>query len=216
MAENVRTSSEGLLLPFEQAAIVMLSLQSGEQKMSDTALLVIDVQQSFPHRPYWDATDVPRYLKCQQALIDGATAAGLPVIQIFHVEDAGAFSMESGNIRTLDGITLQPTRTFRKNRHSAMVGTGLDVWLTENGIRNLIVSGIRTEQCCETTTRHASDLGFTVTYVAEATLTFPMTDADGVTHSPEDIRRHTAMVLKDRFARIASVEEALSAAGARS
>ncbi|MDO1580696.1 isochorismatase family protein [Rhizobium oryzicola] len=178
---------------------------------SDTALIVIDVQQSFPHRPYWDVADVPRYLERQQALIDGAVAEGIPVIQIFHVEDEVAFSKESGNIRTLDGITINPTRIFEKGRHSAMVGTGLDVWLTSNGIRNLIISGIRTEQCCETTTRHASDLGFKVTYVAEATLTFPMIDANGVTHSPADIRAHTAMVLKDRFARIATVEEALGA-----
>ncbi|MBP2548340.1 nicotinamidase-related amidase [Neorhizobium galegae] len=183
--------------------------------MSDTALLVIDVQQSFPHRPYWDAADVPRYLERQQALIDGATARGIPVLQIFHLADSGDFSKESGHVRTLDGVTIAPTRIFEKHRHSAMVGTGLDVWLTEHGIRNLIVSGIRTEQCCETTTRHASDLGFAVTYVAEATLTFPMTDDAGNVHSPEDIRRHTAMVLKDRFARIATVEEALLGDGAR-
>lgn len=177
--------------------------------MSETALIVIDVQQSFPHRPYWDAADLPRYLERQQALIDGAEAAGIPVIQIFHVEDQGPFSKESGHVRTLDGIRISPTRIFEKRRHSALVGTGLDVWLTQNGIRRLIISGIRTEQCCETTTRHASDLGFAVDYVSEATLTFPMVDALGVTRFPEEIRRHTEMVLKGRFARIASVEEAL-------
>ncbi|SIR05051.1 Nicotinamidase-related amidase [Rhizobium sp. RU35A] len=179
--------------------------------MSDTALVVIDVQESFRHRPYWDTADLPRYLERQQALIDAATARGLPVIQVFHVEESGPFSKESGHVRTLEGLRIAPTRIVEKRRHSALVGSGLDVWLVQNGIRNLIISGIRTEQCCETTTRHASDLGFKVTYVAEATLTFPMTDAEGVTHTPADIRRHTAMVLKDRFARIASVEDALGA-----
>jgi nicotinamidase-related amidase len=178
--------------------------------MSETALLVIDVQQSFLHRPYWDAADLPRYLERQQALIDGAEAAGIPIIQIFHVEDQGPFSKESGHVRTLDGIRITPTRIFEKHRHSALVGTGLDVWLRERGINRLIVSGIRTEQCCETTTRHAFDLGFAVDYVADATLTFPMIDEDGVTRSPAEIRRHTAMVLKNRFARIASVEDAMA------
>lgn len=42
--------------------------------------------------------------------------------------------------------------------------------LTKHGIRRLVVSGIRTEQCCETTTWHASDLGWAVDYVGEATL----------------------------------------------
>jgi nicotinamidase-related amidase len=90
------------------------------------------------------------------------------------------------------------------------VGTGLDVWLTSNGIRRLIVSGIRTEQCCETTTRHASDLGYAVDYVGEATLTFPMLDAAGRTWSADEIRARTELVLAGRFARIATVEQALA------
>ncbi len=54
-------------------------------------------------------------------------------------------------------VDFTSAATFTKHRHSALVGSGLDVWLTENGLGRLIVSGIRTEQCCETATRHASD-----------------------------------------------------------
>ena len=98
---------------------------------------------------------------------------------------------------------------FHKRRHSALVGSGLSIWLIQHGIRRLIVSGIRTEQCCETTTRHASDLGFDVDYVTEATLTFPMTARDGRVVTPAEIRARTELVLADRFARIATVDEAL-------
>jgi len=101
-----------------------------------------------------------------------------------------------------------------KHRHSALVNSGLDVWLTENGIGRLIVSGIRTEQCCETTTRHASDLGWSVDYVLDATLTFDMTQPDGRPLSAADIKARTATVLEGRFARICSVEQALERAGA--
>jgi nicotinamidase-related amidase len=89
------------------------------------------------------------------------------------------------------------------------------VWLVEHGIRRLIVSGIRTEQCCETTTRHASDLGYEVDYVGEATLTFPMADAAGRVWSAAEIRARTELVLSGRFARIATVAEALAGPGAR-
>ncbi len=89
------------------------------------------------------------------------------------MEDEGPFSEASGHVRTLDGQTIRPDAVFRKRRHSALVGSGLDVWLVRQGIGRLVVSGIRTEQCCETTTRHASDLGYAVDFVAEATLTFP-------------------------------------------
>ena len=99
---------------------------------------------------------------------------------------------------------------FHKSKHSALVGTGLDTWLTQRGIRRLIVSGIRTEQCCETTSRHASDRGWAVDYVTGATLTFAMTHPGGQRFSPAEIKERTELVLAGRFARIATVEEALA------
>lgn len=176
---------------------------------SHTALLVIDVQESFRHAPYFEESGLAAYLEKQQALIDGAKAAGIPVVQIFHVDGDKAFAQESGYIRALEGVRIAPDVTFHKNRHSAFAGTGLDIWLTQNGINRLIVSGIRTEQCCETTTRHGSDLGYSVDYVTEATLTFPMTHASGTVFSADDIRTRTELVLAGRFARIATVDDVL-------
>lgn len=176
----------------------------------DTALIVIDVQESFRNRPYWLEEDVPAFVERQQALIDGAKAASISIVQIFHVEEQGPFSEASGLVVALAPIALVPSAVFRKRRHSALVGSGLDVWLTRNGIRRVIISGIRTEQCCETTTRHASDLGYAVDFVAEATLTFPMTDATDREWSAAEIRARTELVLAGRFARIATVEEALA------
>jgi nicotinamidase-related amidase len=178
---------------------------------ADTALLVIDAQESFRHRPYYREADVPAFVERVQKLIVGAKAAGIPIVQIFHVEDNGPLSESSGFVTTLAPLVISSDAVFRKRRHSALVGSGLDVWLNQNGIRRLIVSGIRTEQCCETTTRHASDLGYSVDYVGEATLTFPMTDAAGREWSAAEIRARTELVLAGRFARIASVEEALAA-----
>ncbi len=183
--------------------------------MPDTALIVIDVQESFRHRPYWDEADLPRFLDRTQGLIDGAVARNVPVLQVFHVEEQGPFSLASGHVRTLEPLRLTPDAVFHKRRHSALVGSGLEVWLNQNGIRRLIVSGIRTEQCCETTTRHASDIGYAVDYVAEATLTFAMTDAAGRRWSADEIRARTELVLAGRFARIATVEEALDGPASR-
>jgi nicotinamidase-related amidase len=183
--------------------------------ITDTALLVIDAQESFRHRPYWTGEEVPTFLDRVQALVDGAVRTGIPVVQVFHVDPSGPFSLASGNVRTLAPLAIDPVAVFHKSRHSALVGSGLDVWLVEHGIRRLIVSGIRTEQCCETTTRHASDLGYDVDYVGEATLTFPMQDAAGRVWSAAEIRARTELVLRGRFARIATVEEALAGPGAR-
>jgi nicotinamidase-related amidase len=183
--------------------------------LKDTALLVIDAQESFRHRPYWSDADTPAFFDRLQALVDGAKAGRIPIIQIFHVEDEGAFSLAGGHVRTLAPLVVAPDATFHKHRHSALVGSGLPVWLTERGIRRLIVSGIRTEQCCETTTRQASDLGFEVDFVSDATLTFAMTARDGRVWSAAEIKARTELVLADRFARIATVEQALDGAAER-
>ncbi|HPW84395.1 MAG TPA: isochorismatase family protein, partial [Rhodoferax sp.] len=89
-------------------------------------------------------------------------------------------------------------------------GTGLDVWLTQNGIQHLLISGIRTEQCCETTTRHASDLGWTVDFILDATHTYDMQQPDGTPLSTNDIKARTATVLNGRFAKVRNVAEVLA------
>ncbi len=178
--------------------------------MSNKALIVIDVQHSFRHSTYWSETDLPTYLKNQQALIEGCVQQGIPVVQVFHVEEQGHFSLASGYVKTLDELSINPDVVIQKRFHSAFAGTPLAAWLTERHINSLIISGIRTEQCCETTTRQASDSGFSVDFVSEATLTFPMTHPrSGRTYSPAEIRERTELVLEDRFARIVTVTQAL-------
>lgn len=183
----------------------------------NTCLIVIDVQESFRQRPYFTERDLPAYLAAQNALIGGRVARGIPVVRILHsdgpAEAGNAFAIESGHVRPLDGLAaFDAAATFTKSRHSALVGTALPVWLTENGIRRLIVSGIRTEQCCETTTRHASDLGWEVDFVTEATLTWDMEQPDGRTLSAADIKARTATVLAGRFATLRTVDGALATA----
>ena len=86
-------------------------------------------------------------------------------------------------------------------------GKSLDGWLRDRGIDHVIVTGIRTEQCCETTARHASDSGFQVTYAIDATHTFPMVSKSGRTYTVGDIMERTALVLDDRFAKVVSAAE---------
>ena len=180
-----------------------------------SALIVIDAQQSFTRRPYWSDTELPGFLRSLQGLIDRFAEAGLPVLQVFHVEEdegpAGAFSRHSGLVAPLPGLRLNPTATFHKSVHSAMFastvdGRSVDYWLRRHGIEHLVVTGIRTEQCCETTTRHASDLGYKVTYAIDATLTFPMVAASGRKFSAADIRERTELVLAGRFATVTRAE----------
>jgi nicotinamidase-related amidase len=179
-----------------------------------TALLLIDVQQSFTRRPHWGSDDVTGFLARCNELITGCAARGVPVVRVLHRDGPDTpdnpFSAASGLVRPLDGLTaFDAAITFEKQRHSALVGTLLGVWLRERGIGRLMIAGIRTEQCCETTARHASDEGFEVDFVLEATAT---TELPGLPAAL--IKQRTAAVLEGRFAHISTVQQALQRAAA--
>ena len=176
-----------------------------------TALIVIDVQQSFEHRPYYSADGLQPFLGRLQGLIDRAQQRQIPVLQVFHEEQEGVFSRASGYVKTMSALRIEPTETFTKSVHSALYartgsGTLLETWLRDHGIEHVVVTGIRTEQCCETTTRHASDAGFKVTYALDATLTFAMVSKSGRKWSPQEISERTALVLDERFAKVVQAE----------
>jgi nicotinamidase-related amidase len=175
------------------------------------ALLVIDVQQSFELRPYWSTSDLPLFQTRLTELIAGCEAAQIPVINILHVDNDDVFRKDSGWVKPMAFLQHTPAATFEKQVHNALTESGLLQWLHARQIGRLIISGIRTEQCCETTARVASDLGFAVDFVTEATLTFAMTHANGRVFSAADIKERTELVLAGRFARICTVADVLAA-----
>ena len=183
-------------------------------QLRSTALIVIDVQESFRQRPYYDATPMPAFFDRCRALVDGFRAIDQPVVRVLHADGDGPFAKASGFVVPMHELDDEADATFEKAAHSALAGTGLQPWLTARGITRLAVCGIRTEQCCETTTRHASDIGFDVDFVSEATMTWPMTTRSGRVVSTGELRERTELVLADRFATVVSVDEAIARAAA--
>lgn len=177
-----------------------------------TALLVIDVQESFRARPNWSEVSNPDIVDDVQALVDAARAAGHDVIWILHAEPGTdtVFDPASGHVRLMPG--LEPASDefhVTKTSRNAFTTTALQQRLTERGVRHLVVAGIQTEQCCETTTRLAADLGYEVTFVTEATATFPIVRPDtGAVLSTDAILERTEFALAGRFARISAIDDA--------
>ncbi len=176
--------------------------------MSRSALINIDTQQSFFHRDYWQDEDFPAFQQAILQLISGCQDLHIPIVDIFHVDDEGPFSLASGYVKAMPFLQHRADVTFQKHVHNAFTDTGLDFWLRQRDINHLIICGARTEQCCETTTRVASDLGYRVSFVSEAMLTFPMS-WKGVTLDTATLRHRTETVLAGRFSEIQTVAECL-------
>jgi nicotinamidase-related amidase len=99
---------------------------------------------------------------------------------------------------------------LHKTSHNAFTTTELGRVLQRAGVRRIVVTGIRTEQCCETTARVGFDLGYDVDFVTEATLTFPSpksAEPGAPVLSAEDMVERTEYALRGRFARIATVAD---------
>lgn len=169
------------------------------------ALVVIDVQESFRQRADWAAVSDPDIAAKVDRLVRHARATGDLVVWVLHTEPGSGtvFDPAAGFVRYIDGLEPEDGEIeLTKTSHNAFTTTSLHQILTRRGIREVLVSGIRTEQCCETTTRHASDLGYSVSYAMDATLTFPMVSGSGRRFTAQEIRDRTELVLQDRFAQV--------------
>ncbi|GAB3668896.1 isochorismatase family protein [Actinocorallia lasiicapitis] len=169
---------------------------------------MIDVQESFRQLDLWPQTSEPKIVEKVNALVDGARERGDLVVWVLHAEDdpGSPFHRDGGHVRLIDGLeAAEGEPVVVKSSHNAFTTTNLHQLLTARGVREVTISGIRTEQCCETTARVASDLGFQVLFVSEATATHPL---PGLTTA--QIIERTEAVLRDRFAEIATIERALS------
>lgn len=175
-----------------------------------TALLVIDVQESFRARPEWEQVDNPRIGDQIERLVAAARRRGDTVFWILHAEPGTGtvFDRDLGHVRIFDELSPAPGEPrIVKTSINAFTTTNLQQQLVQRGISDITVCGIRTEQCCETTARVASDLGFNVTFVTDATTT---SGVDGLT--AREIIERTERVLAVRgFATIATTDEIVAA-----
>ncbi|SHL03701.1 cysteine hydrolase family protein [Actinacidiphila paucisporea] len=190
---------------------------------SHTALIVIDVQESFRRRESWQAVSDPDVAGKVARLVDHARLHGDLVVWVLHAEPGSGtvFDPANGHVRLMDGLAPAPGEpVLTKTSHNAFTTTNLQQILTERGIRALVTCGIRTEQCVETTTRLASDLGYDVTFAVDATATEPIAHrdapadrplaevlADPRTLLPAEIIARTEYALAGRFATVATVKE---------
>ena len=197
-------------------------LRSADVPLTESALLVIDAQASFTVTPRWARRANPAFDANVAALVDAHRAAGLPVFYFLHTDGDAEFALGSPHLRLMDFLAPRADEpVLLKNTRNCFTSTTLQARLVALGVRRLAISGIQTEQCCETTARLAADLGYAVDFVADATDTFPIPnpDAAGEELGVDAVVERTVYALRRRFARIvttAALVQELSASAATS
>ncbi|HEU5040882.1 MAG TPA: isochorismatase family protein [Gemmatimonadales bacterium] len=172
---------------------------------------MIDVQESFrADAARWARRGNPAFEANLVRLVSAYRAAGLPLIFFLHTDPDPFFERESPYLRLMDFMVPRAEEpVLLKDTRNCFTSTDLEQRLRALGVGRLVITGVQTEQCCETTARLAADLGYDVDFVTEATQTFPIRHTDpGVDDElpVADVVRRTEFALRGRFARIATVD----------
>lgn len=169
-----------------------------------TALLVIDVQQAMidEHPARMD-----EFMLNLKLLIDTAHQSGTEVIYVRHDGGEGdvlAYGTSGWQLEK----SLHPRaeeRVFNKLFGSAFRQTGLRDYLVEREISRLVVCGMQTEYCIDTSVKVAFEFGYDVVIPAGGTTTYanPFLSGDKL------INYYERMIWNEPLARVVTMEEAL-------
>ena len=186
----------------------------GEPMSEQTpVLIVIDMQNGFQN-PAMPPSNNPGCEANVQLLLATWRAAGLPIVLVRH-DSKNPNSVlapgQSGNDFQL-GIDGPRDLLVSKSVNSAFYGEpDLKTWLDASNYKKLVICGIQTNYCCETTARMAGNMGYEVEFVLDAMRTFDLTDAEGKTYPAELLHQVTAVNLDGEFAKVVSTNKVCEA-----
>ena len=180
--------------------------------MSKAALLVIDVQKGLAdaslgrrNNPQAEA-NIARLLarwRAQQALI-------VHVQHASQERDSKLRPELPGYVFKDEAKPMPDEPCFVKSVNSAFVGTELEGFLRDRQVHSLVVVGLTTDHCVSASTRSASDLGFAVTLVSDATATFERVGPVGEYYTAEQMHNVNLASLNGEFCTVRSTEEILA------
>ena len=170
-----------------------------------TALVVVDVQKGFDDAAYWGPRNNPDCEMNVFNLIKAWRDQDWPIVYVRHDSTTPSSPLAAGSKGNefKDVLTGKPDLLVTKSVHSAFHGSpDLDQWLKQNGITGVAVCGIQTNMCCETTARVASDLGYDMLFVEDATHTFDIITPTHKVYRAREIARYTSLTLASDFGRV--------------
>jgi nicotinamidase-related amidase len=188
---------------------------TGMEITSTAALVVVDVQQGFDDAAFWGPRDNPDAERHIGDLLTAWQTSGRPVVLVRHTSAPGRPLAAGGPGHAFKPVVADaaPALLVDKTVNSAFYGTpDLHAWLTAAGIDQLVLCGIQTNMCVETTARMAGNLGYRVVLPLDATHTFDLAGPDGTVLAAADLARATATSLHGGgFATVTTTADVLAA-----
>lgn len=150
-----------------------IEMQKGFDKI-DTALVIIDVQNDYFPQGKCELFQSEQALKVTKRLLEHFRERKLPIFYVQHIspEDAAFFLPNTKGVQLHKEIEpLGSEYIIVKHTPNGFHETTLQEKLTSLSIKNLVMCGMMTHMCVDTTVRAAKDLGYLVTLISDACAT---------------------------------------------
>lgn len=136
------------------------------------ALLIVDVQLDYFPGGAFPLVDPEPAARVARTVLERFRSTGEDVVHVVHTAtdpDAGFFVPGTPGVAFHPDVEpLAGETVVEKHEPNSFIGTGLEQLLRDRGVTELVVLGMMTSMCVDSTTRAASELGFTCTVVADA------------------------------------------------
>lgn len=148
------------------------------------ALLVLDLQDYFlDSGSHAFVPSAPAIMANVVGLANAFKSRDLPVVytqHLNHEDEAGMMAewwhdlLTPGHLLAglSDALDLDGALLVQKSQYDAFYQTDLEEWLVEHEVRDVVICGVMTHLCCETTARSAFVRGFRVWFTVDGTASY--------------------------------------------
>ena len=204
--------TETLASPLPQTLLALAGRTIPLPDLATSTLVSIDLQNEYLAGPLvLDGAEAA--VAAAARLLASVRAAGGRVVHVAHAgRPGGFFDRTAARGAFADEVAPRAGEAVVEKRAiSAFHGTDLATHLPEPGAATLIVAGFMTHNCVSSTVRTAGDLGHTIVVAHDACATRALPGPDGVVVDAATLGRAALAGIADRFCRLASVEEIVTA-----
>jgi isochorismate hydrolase len=207
-SETLQKKSQALLAPLENFRQRHMAIHF---RPAAAALLVLDLQEYFfKKESHAFVPSAPAILPGISRLLTAFLDANLPVIATRHMntlKNAGMMAKwwreilkpHTAYSHNITAINQKNITVIHKTQYDAFTRTALEGTLRERGTQQIVICGVMTHLCCETTARSAFMRGFEVFFTVDGTATYN-----------EELHRASLLTLSHGFAVPVLIDELLS------
>ena len=189
------------------------SQSTNDKKKIKTALLIIDIQNDYFEGGRKTLNNADKASLNAKLILEKCRLENIPVIHIQHInnrEGATFFIADTEGIYIHDNVKpLAEEKVIVKHWPNSFRETELLSYLQSLDIEGLIVCGMMTHMCIDTTVRAAKDLGFINLLIGDACATLNL-QISGKTVDAENVQNAFLAALNGSFAKVITTTEYLN------